>query len=530
MTSSSSSQASARHSPLGHDPEKQSLEKQASVDIDADDKFTVSMGRVVASSSCDSGDGPFQTVSSSAVIFAGSDNDRIRDGAADASGDATGPTFAGGQYRTYRRRWFGLVELALLNAIGSWNWLTFAPVADNAAMYFGKSETVVNWLSIASLFAFTFITPVVIYVLYLGPKHSMVTAASLFLVGNWVRFAGAYLSSGGRFGVVMLGQILTGLGQAFVLTAPARYSDLWFTHRGRVAATAVMSLANPLGAALGQLIVPFWVNKPGDVSRMVLYVAIISSVCSVPAFFLPKAPPTPVAPSAETPKLSLRQSAHALFSHIEFYLLFIPFSVYVGLFNSVSSLLNQIMLPHGFSDDEAGIAGAILIVVGLVSAAVTSPIIDRNKSYLLAIRIAVPIIAACYLAFVWMPETGHVAGPYVIMGLLGASSFSLVPIVVEFLVEVTHPVSPAVTGSLAWSGGQVLGAIFIIISGGPLKAGPDADPPQHMKNALIFTAVFALAAMPFALSLGLFGRKDKLTLRRVRSDQGVDTQGDEEKR
>ena len=121
MTSSSSSQASARHSPLGHDPEKQSLEKQASVDIDADDKFTVSMGRVVASSSCDSGDGPFQTVSSSAVIFSGSDNDRIRDGAADASGDATGPTFAGGQYRTYRRRWFGLVELALLNAIGSWN-------------------------------------------------------------------------------------------------------------------------------------------------------------------------------------------------------------------------------------------------------------------------------------------------------------------------------------------------------------------------------------------------------------------------
>ena len=124
MTSSSSSpRTSARHSPLDHDPEKQSLEKKASVDIDADDKATVSMGRVVASSSCDSGDGLFQTVLSSAVIVAGSDNDRARDGAANASGDATDTTFAGtgGQYRTYRRRWFGLVELALLNAIGSWN-------------------------------------------------------------------------------------------------------------------------------------------------------------------------------------------------------------------------------------------------------------------------------------------------------------------------------------------------------------------------------------------------------------------------
>lgn len=77
------------------------------------------------------------------------------------------------------------------------------------------------------------------------------------------------------FGLVMFGQILTGLAQPFVLSAPARYSDLWFTNRGRVAATAVVSLANPFGAALGQLIIPFWVSVPGDVSNMVLYVAII---------------------------------------------------------------------------------------------------------------------------------------------------------------------------------------------------------------------------------------------------------------
>ena len=75
----------------------------------------------------------------------------------------------------------------------------------------------------------------------------------------------------------MFGQILTGLAQPFVLSAPTRYSDMWFTNRGRVTATAVVSLANPFGAALGQLIVPFWVAKPSDVSNMVLYVAIIVS-------------------------------------------------------------------------------------------------------------------------------------------------------------------------------------------------------------------------------------------------------------
>ncbi|KAL2197855.1 major facilitator superfamily domain-containing protein [Corynascus similis CBS 632.67] len=432
-----------------------------------------------------------------------------------------GTDAVGIEYKAYRRRWFGLLQLTLLNVIVSWDWLTFSPVASHAAQYFKTTETVINWLSTAFMFAFTFIAPVVIYVLHLGPKKSIVTSAALLLVGNWIRYAGSHSSSEGMFGVVMFGQILTGLAQPFVLAAPARYSDLWFTDRGRVAATALTSLANPLGAALGQLIVPFWVNKPSDISRMVLYVSIISSVCSVPAFFIPSRPPTPVAPSAVTPKLSLGASARILFSQLEFWLLLIPFAAYVGLFNSISSLLNQIFLPYGYNDEEAGIAGALLIVVGLVASAVTSPIIDRTKSYLLAIRVAVPLIGLCYLALIWMPGTrdgGGVAGPYVVMAVLGASSFSLLPIVVEYLVELTHPISPAVTSTLSWSGGQLLGGILIVISGA-LKKGEDGNPPGDMTNALILHAVLALAAVPLPLCLGLFGRKEKLLLRRVKSDE-----------
>ncbi|KAK3303437.1 major facilitator superfamily domain-containing protein [Chaetomium strumarium] len=375
-------------------------------------------------------------------------------------------------------------------------------------------------------------TPMVIYVLHLGPKLSIVTAAALILVGNWIRFAGSHSGSGGLFGVVMFGQILTGLAQPFVLAAPSRYSDLWFSNRGRVAATALTSLANPFGAALGQLIVPFWVGQPSDISRMVLYVSIISSVCAVPSFFIPARPPTPVAPSSETAKLSLRASTAILFNHVEFWLLFIPFAIYVGLFNSTSSLLNQILLPYGYDDVEAGIAGAILIVVGLVASAVTSPLIDRTKSYLLAIRVAVPLIGLCYLVFVWMPATrndddgGGVAGPYVVLAVLGAASFSLLPVVVEYLVELTHPISPEVTSTLAWSGGQLLGGVFIVVSGA-LKADPgEGDPPANMHDALIFAAVMALAAVPLPLCLGLFGRKENLQLRRVRSDEEGRVSGD----
>ncbi|KAF7558543.1 hypothetical protein G7046_g5607 [Stylonectria norvegica] len=422
------------------------------------------------------------------------------------------------EYRTYKRRWFGLAQLTLMNIIVSWDWLTFAPVASHAATYYSVPESTINWISTAFFLAFVAVFPVSIAILHRGPKLAFMTAAVLMLVGNWVRYAGSSRRSGGSVVAAMVGEIIIGFAQPFILAAPTRYSDLWFTNRGRVAATALTSLANPFGAALGQLITPFWVSDSGDISSMVLYISIISTVCCVPAFFVPAKPPTPVGPAAETPKLSLRESLAVLTSSLELWLILIPFAVYVGFFNSISTLLNQMMKPYGFTDDEAGIAGAILIVVGLVASAVTSPIIDRTKTFLLAIKVAVPLIGLCYLIFVWMPQTRVLAGPYVLLAFLGASSFSLVPVALEYLIELSHPLSPEVTSTIAWAGGQLFGAIFTIICDA-LAAGPDASPPKNMKKALIFQAIVALAVVPLPLCLGLFGREDKVALKRVRSDE-----------
>ncbi|KAK1977136.1 major facilitator superfamily transporter [Colletotrichum cereale] len=421
------------------------------------------------------------------------------------------------EYRTYKRRWFGLAQLTLLNIVVSWDWLTFAPVASNAAAYYNVSGSAINWLSTAFLCSFVAVFPVTIRILHHGPKPAFMTAAALILVGNWVRYAGSHARAGGSYGVVMFGQVLTGLAQPFVLAAPTRYSDMWFTDRGRVAATALTSLANPLGAALGQLIVPFWVTTPADVSSGVLWVAVISTLAALPAFFIPARPPTPVAPSSRTAKLGLARSVAVVARSPELWLLMVPYAVYVGLFNSISSLLNQMMAPYGFSDEEAGIAGALLIVVGLLASAIASPVLDRTKQFLPAVKAAVPVIALCYLAFLWMPETRAVAGPYVVLALLGAASFSLVPVALELLTELSHPVSPEVTSTMAWAGGQALGAVFIVVSDA-LQAGPEADPPRNMRNVLVFQAVIAMAIVPLPLCLGLFGRADKVGLRRVRSD------------
>jgi FLVCR family MFS transporter 7 len=217
-------------------------------------------------------------------------------------------------------------------------------------------------------------------------------------------------------------------------------------------------------------------------------------------------------------------------------MIMVPFTFYVGLFNSVSSLINQILQPYSFSETEAGIAGALLIVVGLVTAAVTSPIIDKYKFFLMAIKVQVPIVALAYLAFTWAPQTRTVAAPYAILSILGAASFSLVPVVLEYLIELTHPVSPEVTSTICWSGGQLLGGIFILISNALRAPGVNdgtADnhttrPPGNMYRTLIFQTVIALVVVPLPLALGCCGRHKEVRMRRVDLDKEANERRDVE--
>ncbi|OAP55779.1 hypothetical protein AYL99_09931 [Fonsecaea erecta] len=425
------------------------------------------------------------------------------------------------EYKVYKRRFFGLAQLVLLNIVVSWGWIAFAPVSKTSAQYFHTSETNINWVSTVFLFAYCVTTPPTFYVLHrYGTKTAIIIAASLVLVGNWVKYGATRANS---FGGVIFGQLIIGFAQPFVLSSPTTYSNLWFSPSGRTTATALASLSNPFGAALGQLISPFWANEPHEIPSMVLYISIISSIASVPAFFIPSRPPSP--PSAGSAadhmdRRSLRQDFRTLSRSPEFYFVFLPFIFYVGFFNAFSSLLNQIFEPYGFSETNAGIAGAILIVVGLVGAAILSPFIDKYKFYLAYIKVAIPVLAICYVILIWAPQSRSLAYVFVVCALLGAASFGLVPVALEFLVEIHYPLGPELESSLCWCGGQLLGAIFIVIMNA-LKDGPHAHPPHNMKRALIFQAVLGVLVMPAPLCLGLFGRQGRVRRKRWEADRST---------
>lgn len=202
-----------------------------------------------------------------------------------------------------------------------------------------------------------------------------------------------------------------------------------------------------------------------------------------------------------------------------FYVVVLTFSTYVGLFNAFTSLLNQILYPYGYTEDEAGICGAVLIVVGLVTAGILSPILDRTHAYLLGVKTLCPLVAVCYLIMIWAPQTRTLAMPYTLGAVLGAASFSLLPIALEYLVEITFPASPEVSSTICWAGGQLMGAVFIVVmdalkdsrpvdldkvrSEGRGAAGGEDMPRGNMYYSLVFQAVVAMVVLPLPMALGV---------------------------
>ena len=313
----------------------------------------------------------------------------------------------------------------------------------------------------------------------------------------------------------MVGQIVAAFGQPFFLNSPTAYSDSWFSAKARVSMTALMSLANPLGAAIGQFVNSSAVEQPEDMPKMVLYFAIIASLCCVLVVFCPQNPLTPPSPSNVHEKSTLSKALARAITYRDFWFLLIAFGTLVGLFNSFSTLISQLLTPYGYSTNDAGIVGAVLILAGIASAACTSPLVDKYHPYQFMLRTIVPFLTLCYLGLIFAVREDNYIAICVVIGIIGAASFSLLPVALELGVEILHPAPPSVSSTVYWSSSQILGAAFIL--GMDNMTDTDGQPPGNMRNALILQCCLSAFVVPFALLVGF--RQPNFLRRKLQDDE-----------
>jgi hypothetical protein len=118
---------------------------------------------------------------------------------------------------------------------------------------------------------------------------------------------------------------------------------------------------------------------------------------TVPFLILPALPKNQPSVTAGTERTPFFKGCRTLFSSINFWYLTIIFCMIMGLETSVLTLLTPIMLPYGYTNNQAGIAGFVRLFSGFVAGTITGPLIDKTGQHLLILRLFVPLLCLTYV-------------------------------------------------------------------------------------------------------------------------------------
>jgi nitrate/nitrite transporter NarK len=124
---------------------------------------------------------------------------------------------------------------------------------------------------------------------------------------------------------------------------------------------------------------------------------VYSTIVTVPFLIMPALPKNQPSATAGAERTPFLKGCRALFSSINFWYLMIIFCMVMGIETSILTLLTPIMLPYGYTNNQAGITGFVRLFSGFVAGTITGPLIDKTGQHLLILRLFVPLLCLTYL-------------------------------------------------------------------------------------------------------------------------------------
>jgi cyanate permease len=139
-------------------------------------------------------------------------------------------------------------------------------------------------------------------------------------------------------------------------------------------------------------------------------------------------------------------------------LLLLIFFVGLGVFNAITTWIEQMVAPRGFDATQAGAAGAIMMIGGAAGTSVLPPLSDRFRSRKTFGTIALLGALPGLLGLTFATTTPWLLGSAFAFGLF---SMSAGPIFFQYSAEVSYPAPEATSQGLLVLAGQISGIVFI---------------------------------------------------------------------
>ncbi len=359
------------------------------------------------------------------------------------------------EFKVYGYRWVVLVTFMFVVAVNQLLWITFAPITGNAATYYGVSDLSIGLLSMSFMIVYVVISIPASWVIdTYGVRVAVGIGAVLTGVFGLLR---GFLAP--NYTYVLIAQIGIAIGQPFILNAVTTVAARWFPIKERATAAGLGSLAMYLGILTALVLTPYLTIR-SEIGGMLLIYGIVSVISVIVFFvFVKERPPTaPCRPDQEERSLvfdGLKESLRIK----NFVFTLVIFFVGLGVFNAVTTWIEDIVRPRGFSITQAGAIGGLMIGGGIIGAVIIPMLSDhyRKRTPFLLAAVMGAIVGLIGLTFAesyWlMLVSAFVFGFF----LLSAG-----PIGFQYGAEITHPTPEGTSNGLLLLMGQISGIIFIL--------------------------------------------------------------------
>ncbi len=391
------------------------------------------------------------------------------------------------QYKIYPYRWVVLAAFMFINLTIQILWISYAPITGPAAEYYGVTDLQIGLLAMSFMIAFI---PLSIPVSWVIDTYGFRIAVSIgaILMGVFGILRGL---AGENYTLVLWSTFGLAAAQPFLLNAWTKVPANWFAIEERATAVGIVTLGNLIGTALGMVLTPILLESTSIATIQLIYGGIAAFSAVIFLIFARETPPTPPCPPGmEVRALMLDGLKHAFTVKPLWFSLLVSF-IGLGIFNGITTWIENIIRPRGFTPTDAGTLGALMIVGGVIGAVVIPAFSDKQRKRQLFLYIAFIGAIPGLIGLTFATTSTLLFGSAFVMGFFLVSAM---PIAMQYAAEVTQPTPEGTSNGLIQLFGQ--GAVvFVYIMEAMKSADGSFTPALLLAIGLLVISIFFVSQM-----------------------------------
>lgn len=390
-------------------------------------------------------------------------------------------------YKLYGYRWVVLAVFMFINITIQILWISYAPITGPAAKFYGVSDLQIGFLAMTFMIAFIPLSIPVSWLIDTYGFHIAVGAGAIIMgvFGLLRGFAGT------NFTLVLWSTVGLAIAQPFLLNAWTTVPAKWFGLEERATTVGLVTLSSILGIALGMLFTPMLAEKFPIPTIQLIYGGLGAFSAVLFVLLAREKPATPPCPEGmESRALMLDGLKHAVSVREFWFFLAISF-IGVGIFNGLTTWVESIIRPRGFTPNDAGTMGALMLVGGLIGAVVIPSFSDKQHKRLRFLFIGLALTIPGLLGVTFARSTWLLMLSSAWLGFFLVSTF---PIGMQYAAEITHPTPEGTSNGMVQLFGQAA-VVFVYIMEAMKTSDGSFTPSLLLSAGLLVLAVLLITQL-----------------------------------